>query len=225
MEAHMTNFSNSTLQHDVLDELEWDPSIDAAKIGVIFENGVVTLTGHVRSYSEKSAAERIAKRVKGVEAVANDIEVKFDIGGKRDDTDIAKAALDALRWNVALPRDKVKVMVTNGGLVTLEGEVDWDYQRRVAFDAVHSLHGVRGVTNNIAVIPKVKAADVKDKIEAALRRNAEIDAKKISVETSDGRVTLRGNVRSWVEREDAVSAAWAAPGVRKVVDELKVRAA
>lgn len=221
----MTNVPNSTLQHDVLTELEWDPSIDAGKIGVSVESGVVTLTGHVRSYSEKSAAERIAKRVKGVDAMANDIEVKLDIEGQRDDTDIAKAALDALRWNVALPRDKVKVMVTNGGWVTLEGEVDWDYQRRAAFDAVRSLRGVRVVNNNIAVIPKVKAADVKDKIEAALRRNAEIDSKKISVETSDGRVTLRGSVRSWVEREDAVSAAWAAPGVRKVVDELKVRAA
>jgi osmotically-inducible protein OsmY len=221
----MTNVPNSTLQHDVLTELEWDPSIDAGKIGVSVESGVVTLTGHVRSYSEKSAAERIAKRVKGVDAMANDIEVKLDIEGQRDDTDIAKAALDALRWNVALPRDKVKVMVTNGGWVTLEGEVDWDYQRRAAFDAVRSLRGVRVVNNNIAVIPKVKAADVKDKIEAALRRNAEIDSKKISVETSDGRVTLRGSIRSWVEREDAVSAAWAAPGVRKVVDELKVRAA
>jgi osmotically-inducible protein OsmY len=221
----MTNVPNSTLQHDVLTELEWDPSIDAGKIGVSVESGVITLTGHVRSYSEKSAAERIAKRVKGVDAMANDIEVKLDIEGQRDDTDIAKAALDALRWNVALPRDKVKVMVTNGGWVTLEGEVDWDYQRRAAFDAVRSLRGVRVVNNNIAVIPKVKAADVKDKIEAALRRNAEIDSKKISVETSDGRVTLRGSVRSWVEREDAVSAAWAAPGVRKVVDELKVRAA
>jgi Predicted periplasmic or secreted lipoprotein len=221
----MTNLPNSTLQHDVLTELEWDPSIEAGKIGVSVENGVVTLNGHVSNYSEKSAAERIAKRVKGVDAVANDIEVKLDLEGQRDDTDIAKAALDALRWNVALPRDKVKVMVTNGGWVTLEGEVDWDYQRRVAFDAVRSLRGIRLVTNNIAVIPKVKAADVKDKIEAALRRNAEIDSKKISVETTDGRVTLRGSVRSWVEREDAVSAAWAAPGVRKVVDELKVRAA
>ncbi|MGZ5493560.1 MAG: BON domain-containing protein [Thermoanaerobaculia bacterium] len=221
----MTNIPNSTLQHDVLTELEWDPSIEAGRIGVSVESGVVTLNGHVSNYSEKSAAERIAKRVKGVDAVANDIEVKLDLEGQRDDTDIAKAALDALRWNVALPRDKVKVMVTNGGWVTLEGEVDWDYQRRVAFDAVRSLRGVRVVTNNIAVIPKVKAADVKDKIEAALRRSAEIDSKKISVETTDGRVTLRGSVRSWVEREDAVSAAWAAPGVRKVVDELKVRAA
>lgn len=221
----MTSLPNSTLQHDVLTELEWDPSIEAGKIGVSVEGGVVTLNGHVSNYSEKSAAERIAKRVKGVDAVANDIEVKLDLEGQRDDTDIAKAALDALRWNVALPRDKVKVMVTNGGWVTLEGEVDWDYQRRVAFDAVRSLRGVRVVTNNIAVIPKVKAADVKDKIEAALRRSAEIDSKKISVETTDGRVTLRGSVRSWVEREDAVSAAWAAPGVRKVVDELRVRAA
>ena len=220
----MTTVLNKTLQHDVLEELEGDPSIDATKIGVATDNGVVTLTGHVRTYSEKSAAERIAKRVKGVDALANDIEVRLASGSERDDTDIAKAALEALRWNVALPRDKVKVTVTNGWL-RLEGEVDWDYQRRVAFDAVRGLHGVRGVTDDIAIIPKIKATDVKDKIEAALRRSAELDAKKISVETSNGRVTLRGKVRSWVEREDAVSAAWAAPGVRKVVDELKVSVA
>lgn len=221
----MTKFPKSTLHHDVLDELEWDPSIDASKIGVSVDSGVVTLTGHVHSYADKVAAERVVKRVKDVSAVANDIEVKLDNDGERDDTDIAKAAIDALRWNASVPRDKVKVTVMNHGWVNLDGEVDWEYQRRVAFDTVRSLRGVRGVTNSIAVMPKINAADVKQKIEAALRRSAEVDAKQISVETSDGRVTLRGNVRSWVEREDAVSAAWAAPGVRKVVDELKVRAA
>ncbi|MGZ4778697.1 MAG: BON domain-containing protein [Thermoanaerobaculia bacterium] len=218
----MTQVADSTLQHDVLDELEWDPSIDASKIGVSVDSGVVTLTGHVATYAEKIAAEGIAKRMKYVSAVANDIEVNVD--GVRNDTDIATAALDAIRWNAALPKDKVKVMVADGW-VTLEGDLDWNYQRRVAFDTIRNLRGVRGVKNNIAVIPKAKVADVKEKIEAALRRSAELDAKKISVETSDGRVTLRGSVRSWVEHEDAVNAAWAAPGVRNVVDELRVRAA
>lgn len=177
--------TSNTLQHDVLAELAWDPSVDASRIGVSIDNGVVTLSGHVRNDSEKAAAERIAKRVKGVNAVADEIEVKLATGNERDDADIAKAALDALRWNVVVPAAKC----------------------------------------NVVVKPPVNAADVKEKIEAALRRNAEIDARKISVDISDGSVTLRGTVRSFVEREDAVSAAWAAPGVRKVIDELRVRAA
>ncbi len=216
--------TNSRLQHDVLAELEWDPSIDASRIGVSADDGVVTLMGHVRNYSEKATAERIVKRVKGVNAVADDIEVKLPIDAERDDGDIAKAAFDALRWNVAVPAAKCTVTVANGW-VTLDGEAEWEYQRRAAFESVRSLLGVRGVTNNIIVTPKANAADVKGKIEAALRRNAEVDAAKISVETSDGRVTLRGTVRSFIEREDAVSAAWAAPGVRKVIDELRVRTA
>lgn len=220
----MTRNVDSELQHDVMAELEWDPSLDASKIGVSAEDGIVTLTGHARNYSEKAAAERIVKRVKGVDAVANDIEVKLAIDAERDDSDLARAALEALRWNASLPRDRVKVGV-NAGWVTIEGELEWEYQRRAAYDCVRALHGVRGVTNSIAVSPKVQASDVKEKIEAALRRNAEVDAKKITVEAADGRVTLKGVVRSWVEREDAVSAAWAAPGVRNVVDELKIRAA
>jgi osmotically-inducible protein OsmY len=220
----MTRTVDSELQHDVMAELEFDPSVDASKIGVAVEDGIVTLTGHAQNYSEKAAAERIAKRVKGVDAVANDIEVKLAIDAERDDSDLARVALEALRWNASLPRDRVKVGV-NAGWVTLEGELEWEYQRRAAYDCVRALHGVRGVTNSIAVSPKVQPGDVKEKIEAALRRNAEVDAKKITVEAVDGRVTLKGVVRSWVEREDAVSAAWAAPGVRNVVDELKIRAA
>lgn len=220
----MTKNLDSELQHDVLAELEWDPSVDSAKIGVSAENGVVTLTGHVHNYSEKASAERIAKRVKGVDAVANAIEVKLAMDAERDDSDVARAAVEALHWNVSLPHDRVKVTV-NDAWVTLEGELEWEYQRRTAYDAVRTLHGVRGVTNNIAVAPKVLASDVREKIEAALRRNAEIDAKNISVEASDGKVILKGIVRSWVEREDAVSAAWSAPGVKTVVDELKIRAA
>lgn len=220
----MSRDTNSKLQHDVLAELEWDPRVDATQIGVTADDGVVTLTGHVRNYSEKGAAERIAKRVKGVKAVADELEVKLAIDSERDDGDIAKSAVDALRWNVAVPAAKCTVAVTDGW-ITLDGEADWEYQRRAAYESVRTLRGVRGVTNNIIVVPKANAADVKTKIEAALRRNAEVDASRITVDTSDGRVTLRGTVRSFVEREDAVSAAWAAPGVRKVVDELRVRAA
>lgn len=218
----MSSLADSELQHHVIEELEWDPSVDSSKIGVTAENGIVTLTGHVANYSEKLSAERIAKRVASVDAVANDIEVKLE--GHRDDGDIAAAALDALRWNVSLPKDRVTVTVAQGWL-TLEGELEWDFQRRAAFDAVRNLRGVRGVTDKIAIVPRVNASDVKDKIEAALRRNAELDAKNISVETKEGNVTLRGTVRSWVEREDAVEAAWAAPGVRSVLDKLRIRAA
>ncbi|HSP16546.1 MAG TPA: BON domain-containing protein [Thermoanaerobaculia bacterium] len=220
----MTKTVNSSLQHDVLEELEFDPSVDASQIGVTVKGGVVTLTGHVHNYTEKTAADRIAKRVHGVEAVANDIDVKLPIDAERDDSDLARGVADAIRWNVALPKDKIQVTVANGW-VTLEGEVDWEYQRRVAFDAVRGLRAIHGVTNNISVMPKLNPVAVKEKIESALRRNAEIDARKISVETSGDRVILRGTVRSWVEREDAVNAAWSAPGVRRVVDELKVHAA
>lgn len=217
----MTKGMSSSLQHDVLAELEWDPSVDAAKIGVSADDGVVTLTGHVSSYPDKWAAERIAKRVHGAKAVANDLEVKLPGDDKHDDTEIAKAAVDALRWNISVPMQKIKVTVTNGW-VTLTGDLDWQYQKRAAEGSVSYLKGVRGVSNTIHVAPRVAASDVKQKIEAALKRSAEVDSKKISVETSDSRVTLRGNVRSWTEHDDAVNAAWAAPGVRTVVDELRI---
>lgn len=218
----MTKSTSSSLQHDVLAELEWDPSVDATKIGVTADDGVVTLTGHVNNYADKWAAERIAKNVHGVKAIANDLEVKLPGAAKRDDTDIAKAAIEAMRWNVSVPADKVQVSVTKGW-ITLSGELDWQYQKFAAEKSVRYLRGVRGVTNDIHVSPRVAAADVKQKIEAALKRSAEVDSKKISVETSDSRVTLRGSVRSWTEHEDAVHAAWAAPGVRTVIDELRIR--
>lgn len=218
----MAKDENSKLQHNVLSELEWDPSVNATKIGVTSSDGVVTLSGHVSTYAEKWAAERIAKRVKGVTAVANEVEVRLASESKHDDEEIAKAAVSALHWNISVPRDKVKVSV-NKGYVSLDGEVEWAFQRREAETAVRNLVGVRGITNNITVKPTVSAPDVRTKIEAALKRSAEVDASNISVETTDGRVTLRGKVRSWAEREDAVNAAWAAPGVRNVVDQLSIR--
>ncbi|HUJ16089.1 MAG TPA: BON domain-containing protein [Thermoanaerobaculia bacterium] len=219
----MSKVTDTSLRHDVEKELEWDPAIDATKIGVAATDGVITLTGNVRSYSEKWNAEKIAKRVLGVQGVANDVEVVIEETEHRDDGDIARSAVNALNWNFAIPKDKIKVIVTKGWL-TLEGEVEWHYQKRAASDAVRNLRGVRGVTNDIAVRPKLQAGDVSDKIQAALKRSAEVDSKKIAVQTTDGTVTLTGTVRSWIEREDAVNAAWSAPGVTKVVDRIAIEA-
>lgn len=210
------------LKRDVLAELDWAPEVDASRIGVSVEDGVVTLDGHVRSYAEKWNAEKIVKRVHGVQALANDIEVGLEIGEQRDDTEIAQSALNALKWNYSVPKERITVTVSKGWL-NLEGVVDWNYQKRAAEDAVTHLRGIRGVNNLITIKPHAQAADVKNKIEAALRRNAELDAGNIVVETSDGSVTLRGNVRSWIEHDDALTAAWAAQGVTKVIDQISVR--
>ena len=218
-----TKVQDIELRRDVLEELEWDPSIDARTIGVAIEKGVIALTGHVGSYADKANAEKIVKRVHGVQGVANDLEVKLSTSFERDDVDIARSAVNALEWNVAVPKDRVRVTVAKGW-VTLDGSVDWYYQKRAAEEAVFLLAGVRGVANNINVTAKhVEVQDVKGKIEAALKRNAEVDSKKIVVQASDGKVTLTGTVRSWVERQDAVNAAWSAPGVRNVVDQIRIQ--
>ncbi len=212
------------LQRRVIEELDWEPSIDAAHVGVaVTGQNVVTLTGNVSSYAEKIAAERAAKRVAGVKAVANDLEVRPAFPSQRNDTELAKAALNALEWDIAVPHDKIKVRVSSG-VVTLEGEVNFQFQRSAAEEAVRRLIGVKAVTNLMTLKPTVSPADIKNRIEAALRRSAEIDAKNIQVETKDGGVVLRGKVRSWIEREEAERAAWAAPGVRNVDDELRVGA-
>jgi len=216
---------NSTkLQHDVQEELEWEPSVDAAHIGVAAtQPGVVTLTGTVATYVEKVSAERAAKRVSGVRAVANDIEVHPIGSMKRTDTDLAQAVLRALEWDIAVPHEKIKARVANGW-VTLEGDVALQFQRAAAENALRRLSGVRGVTNEIRlqVRPSVQPAEVKDRIEAALRRSAEIDARGIQVDAKDSMITLRGKVRTWAERDEAERAAWAAPGVLAVKDELTV---
>jgi osmotically-inducible protein OsmY len=213
--------SKEQLQRDVQDELKWEPSLDEAGIGVSVHDGVVTLNGHVLSYSERTAAEKAAKRVFGVHAVANDLVVKLPGGRERDDTDIAEAALRALRWHTSIPEEQIKVVVSNGW-VTVDGEVEWFYQKQAAYDAVRHLTGVKGVSNNVNIKPRVNAVQVKDKIEQALRRSAEVDAKQITVDVRDSKVILRGTVRSWAEREDAESAAWAAPGVSDVESHVKV---
>jgi len=220
----MTKAHDIDLRKDVLDELEWDPSIDATTIGVAIDDGVVSLTGHVPTYAAKTNAEKIVKRVLGVQAVANDIEVKLPVSGARDDADIARYALSALDLNVLVPKNHIKIGVTKGW-VTLDGRVEWRYQKVAAEDAVRVLGGVRGVTNKVEVTARgPRVEDIKSKIEASLKRSAEVDSKNIVVQTSDGRVTLSGTVRSWVEREDAVNAAWSAPGVNNVVDQIRIHA-
>lgn len=219
----MSNHQDRDLRRDVVDELDWDPEVDATKIGITAEDGVVTLTGIVRSFTDRWMAEKIAKRVTGVQGVANELHVALMDEDRRDDTDIAVSALNALEWNSRVPKDHVKIALREGW-VQLEGEVEWEFQRRAAEDAVRWLRGVRGVTNAIIVNPHVNAADVKQKIETAIRRNADIDAKSIYVDTTDTTVTLTGKVRSFTEREDAVHAAWSAPGVTRVVDHISIAA-
>ena len=209
------------LQEQVQNALDWEPSVDAADIGVSVENGVVTLRGDVKTYAEKAAAERVALKVYGVKAVANDVNVRLGDGEQRTDTDIAQAVLAALRWNTMVPKDKVTVAVANGW-VTLAGTVDWEYQRQAAANAIRYLAGVRGVVNTVAIKPHVSVGDVKGKIENALKRSAEVDARRINVAVSDGTVTLSGNVHAWFERDEARRAAWSAPGVRAVDDRIAV---
>jgi osmotically-inducible protein OsmY len=213
--------SDIELQRDVLAELQFDPSVNAARIGVSAKDGVVTLTGYVDSYSEKYEAERAAKRVYGVRAVANDIEVKPPLTSELTDADIAAAAVKALESNSRVPADNIKVTVRNRYL-TLEGEVEWQYQKHEAERAVRNLPGIMGINDLITVKPHVSPEDLKSKIEEALKRSAEMEARRVDVEVHDGEVILRGSVRSWYEREEAERAAWAAPGVRRVEDLITV---
>jgi osmotically-inducible protein OsmY len=212
---------DAQIKRDLEAELAWEPSVNAAGIGVAVNSGLVTLTGHVANFPEKWAAERAAARVAGVAAVASELEVRLGSSSERTDEDIARSALNSLNWNVSVPSYAIQVQVSHGW-VTLAGTVDWRYQKKAAVRAVRNLIGVRGVSNLITVRPTVSAGSVKADIEAALRRSAEVDAARITVETNGDKVTLRGSVRSWMERQEAERAAWAAPGVGQVEDLITV---
>jgi osmotically-inducible protein OsmY len=209
------------IKRDVEAELKWDPDIDATDIAVSAKSGVVTLAGYVPSYLMKYQAEKAAKRVAGVAGVANDIEVRLPIIDERPDPEIARDAVAAIKSRLPISWDRTKVIVKNAW-ITLEGEVEWNYQRQTAEEAVRTLKGVKGVTNSIVVKPRAEPTDIKKKIEEAFRRNAEIDAGRVQVETRGAEVILKGTVRSWVEREEAERAAWSAPGVVRVEDRIVV---
>src|ERR1700731_2118775 len=213
--------SDSEIERDVRDELKWDPDLNADDIAVSVKNGVVTLAGFTKSYTDRLEAEAAAKRVAGVAAVANDIEVRLPAIDQRPDPDIARDAVASIKSQLPISSEHIKVVVKNGW-VTLEDHVEWQYQKNTAEAAVRRLKGVRGVINNIVLKPQVEPTDIKRKIQSAIKRLAEVDANRITVEANGSEVVLKGTVRSWVEREEAERAAWSAPGVTKVEDRIVV---
>jgi len=213
--------TDSGIERDVKAELGWNPDLKSTDIAISVKDGVVTLAGFVPRYIDKYEAEKAAKRVAGVLAVANDIEIRLPAVDERPDPEIAREVVTALKNQLPFSHERIKAVVRNGW-VTLEGDVEWQYQRLTAERAVRPLKGVKGIINDIKTKPRVEPSDIKQKIQEAFRRSAEVDANQITVETSGGEVILKGKVRSWVERDEAERVAWRAPGVTKVDDRIVV---
>jgi len=214
--------TDKELQRDILDELAWEPRVDAADIGVSVEDGVAILNGRVKSLIEKWVAERVAQRVQGVRAVTDELVVKLPGESRYSDADLAIAAANALDWNASVPHSRIKLVVEDGW-IDLKGNVDYQYQKDAAGDAVRVLKGVQGIRNFVIVTPSsISPRDIKGKIEKALERAAQVDAQNITVETEGGKVTLHGDVKTWTEREEAERAAWAAPGVFEIENDIRI---
>src|SRR3977135_753911 len=213
--------SDSDIERDVKEELEWDPDLDATDIAVSVKKGVITLTGFVKSYTDKFEAEAAAKRVAGVAGVANDLEVRLPSIDERPDPEIARDAVAAIKSQLPISSERIKVVVKSGW-VTLEGQTEWQYQKSTAENAVRRIKGVKGVSNLITLKPRAEPTGIKNKIMEAFKRNAEVDANRIQIEANGSEVILKGTVRSWFEREEAERVAWSAPGVTKVEDRIVV---